>query len=207
VAAPTHGTTNQLRAEWNLGQKFVVGYSGNFGRVHDFATVLDAAAELRDLRNVHFLFVGSGAQRTWVEDRATALNLTNVSFQPFQPLDRLPLSLSVPDMHLVSLKTEVEGLLVPSKFYSALAAGRPVLYVGDPKSEMAQSIKDAGCGRAFPVGAYAELAAAIREFASRPTEVAEMGTRARALWATHFKRKQALAKWEAVVGRAIVPKT
>jgi glycosyltransferase involved in cell wall biosynthesis len=110
-------------------------------------------------------------------------------------------------LHLVSLKTEVEGLLVPSKFYSALAAGRPVLYVGDPKSEIAKTIDDAGCGRAFRVEAHVELAATIRDLASRPAEVAEMGARARALWATHFQRKQALARWEAVVIRAIASKT
>jgi colanic acid biosynthesis glycosyl transferase WcaI len=81
-----------------------------------------------------FLFVGAGAQRAWVEARVAELGLTNVSFQPYQPLDRLALSLSVPDVHLVSLKPELEGLIVPSKFYSVLAAGRPVLFVGDPKA-------------------------------------------------------------------------
>jgi len=65
------------------------------------------------------------------------LGLTNVSFQPYQPLDRLALSLTVPDLHLVTLKPELEGLIVPSKFYSVLAAGRPVLFVGDPESEIA----------------------------------------------------------------------
>jgi len=128
-----HPVANSLREEWNLGQKFVVGYSGNFGRAHDFATVLDAAAMLRDLRDVHFLFVGNGAQLPWVQARVAALGLTDVSFRPYQPLDRLALSLSVPDLHLVSLKPELEGLIVPSKFYSVLAAGRPVLFVGIPR--------------------------------------------------------------------------
>ena len=82
-------TANPLREEWNLGQKFVVGYSGNFGRAHDFATVLDAAAALRDLPDVHFLFVGAGAQLAWVKSRTVELGLTNVSFQPYQPLERL----------------------------------------------------------------------------------------------------------------------
>jgi colanic acid biosynthesis glycosyl transferase WcaI len=186
---------NPLRVEWQLGQKFVVGYSGNFGRAHDFATVLDAAAMLRDLPDVHFLFVGAGAQRTWVETRAKELGLTNISFQPYQPLDRLALSLTVPDVHLVSLKPELEGLIVPSKFYSVLAAGRPVLFVGDPSSEIAQRIDEAGCGRAFSVGAHAELAAAIRELARQPEKIADMGTRAHALWAARFQRKQALEGW------------
>jgi colanic acid biosynthesis glycosyl transferase WcaI len=173
-----------LRGEWNLAQKFVVGYSGNLGRAHDFATVLDAAAMLRNLPDVHFLFVGAGAQRAWVEARVAHLGLTNVSFQPYQPLHRLGLSLSVPDVHLVSLKPELEGLIVPSKFYSVLAAGRPMLFVGDPNGEIAMRIEKAGCGRAFSVGAHADLTAAIRELAGRPAQVAEMGERARALWAS-----------------------
>ncbi len=192
---------NPLREEWNLGQKFVVGYSGNFGRAHDFSTVLDAAAALRDQADVHFLFVGTGAQRAWVETRAAELGLTNVSFQPYQPLERLASSLTVPDVHLVSLKPELEGLIVPSKFYSVLAAGRPVLFVGDPTSEMAKRIDEADCGRSFFIGASADLAATIRQLASHPAQVTKMGERARDLWAARFQRKQALAAWEAVVAK------
>jgi glycosyltransferase involved in cell wall biosynthesis len=192
-------TANPLREEWKLGQKFVVGYSGNFGRAHDFATALDAAAALRDLPDVHFLFVGAGAQLAWVKSRTVELGLANVSFQPYQPLERLAQSLSAPDVHLVSLKPELEGLIVPSKFYSVLAAGRPILFVGDSKGEMAKTIDDAGCGRAFPVGAGAELAVALRELASHPEQVAKMGERAYALWAARFQRKQALEAWEAVM--------
>ena len=199
---PAHPAANPLRAEWNLGRKFVVGYSGNFGRAHDFATLLDAAALLRDLPELHFLFVGAGAQHTWVQARVSELGLTNVSFQPYQPLDRLALSLSVPDVHLVSLKPELEGLIVPSKFYSVLAAGRPVLFVGDPKSEMARRIDQVGCGQTFSVGASADLAAAIRQLASHPDKVAAMGEHARTLWAAHFQRRQALGAWQEILTRA-----
>jgi glycosyltransferase involved in cell wall biosynthesis len=161
--------------------------------------VLDAAALLRDLPDIQFLFVGAGAQRAWVETRVAELGLTNVSFQPYQPLDRLAESLSVPDVHLVSLKPDLEGLLVPSKFYSVLAAGRPVLFVGDPKSEIARRIDEADCGRAFPPGAHAEVAAWLRGLSVQPDLVVAMGRRARALWAARFQRKQALASWEALV--------
>jgi colanic acid biosynthesis glycosyl transferase WcaI len=190
---------NPLRVEWQLGQKFVVGYSGNFGRAHDFATALDAAAMLRDTPEVHFLFVGAGAQRSWVETRVKELCLTNVSFQPYQPLDRLALSLTVPDVHLVSLKPELEGLIVPSKFYSVLAAGRPVLFVGDPGSEMGKMIDEAGLGRAFGVGASVDLAAAIRDLAGRPERVAAMGEHARGLWAARFQNRHELAKWRGLL--------
>jgi glycosyltransferase involved in cell wall biosynthesis len=190
---------NPLRVEWQLGQKFVVGYSGNFGRVHDFTTALNAAAMLRDLPDVHFLFVGAGAQRAWVEARVKELGLSKVSFQPYQPIDRLALSLTVPDVHLVSLKPELEGLIVPSKFYSVLAAGRPVIFVGDPVSEMAKLIDEVDCGFTFGVGKHTELATTIRALAGQPDRVTAMGCRAQALWKSHFQQKLALARWEALV--------
>jgi colanic acid biosynthesis glycosyl transferase WcaI len=202
MAPPSaQAVANPLREEWNLGQKFVVGYSGNFGRAHDFSTVLDAAAALRDQSDVHFLFIGAGAQRAGVEARVKGQGLDNVSFQPYQPIDRLAASLTVPDVHLVSLKPELEGLIVPSKFYAVLAAGRPVLFVGDPKSEMAKRIDEADCGRCFFIGASTELAATIRQLANHPAQVAKMGERARDLWTARFQRKQALAAWQAVVTR------
>jgi hypothetical protein len=105
-------------------------------------------------------------------------------------------------VHLVSLKSELEGLIVPSKFYSVLAAGRPVLFVGDPKSEMAMQIDKNGCGRAFSVGTHTDLAAAIRELARQPQKIADMATRSRTLWTERFQRKQALAAWQAVLTKS-----
>ena len=196
---PPADAVKALRAEWKLDGKLVVGYSGNFGRVHDFTTVLAAAEALRDDPSIHFLFVGDGAQRAWLEERVAALGLTNVTLRPYQPLERLAASLAVPDLHLVSQKPEVTGLVVPSKLYAVLAAGRPVLFVGDTGGEIARRIVDAGCGRAFPVGAHAELAAALRDLVGAPALVAEMGQRARALWEARYQRRQALATWQALL--------
>ena len=197
--ATAQSLPNPLRAEWQLGRKFVVGYSGNFGRAHDFATVLDAAGMLRDQPEVHFLFIGAGAQRAWVEARAKELRLANVSFQPYQPLDRLALSLTVPDVHLVSLKPELEGLIVPSKFYSVLASGRPVLFVGDPGSELARLIDEADCGSAVGMGQHTELANTISALAVQPDLVSAMGRRAQVLCEARFRQKLALASWEALL--------
>ena len=162
-------------------------------------TLLDAAAALRDLPDIHFLLVGAGTQRAWVEARVADLGLTNISFQPYQPLDRLALSLSVPYLHLVFLKPELEGLIVPRKFYSVLAPGRPVHFVGDPQAETARCIDEADWGRSFPPGAHTDLMAAIRHLASHPTQVTKIGEHAHDLWAARFQRKQALEKWQAAV--------
>lgn len=193
------GDPHPLRSEWGLHGKLVIGYSGNFGRVHDFSTVLDAAARLRNRSDVRFLFIGDGAQRTWIEQRIAALQLSNVVLKPYQPLDRLPLSLSAPDLHLVSLKAELEGLVMPSKLYAVLAAGRGVLFVGDTQGETARVISAAGCGRVFAPGAAADLSTTIKELADDRPKVAEIGARARALWSCRFKRSQALSAWQALL--------
>jgi colanic acid biosynthesis glycosyl transferase WcaI len=190
-----------LCKEWGLAGKFVVGYSGNFGRAHDFATALDAAALLKGRDDLRFLFIGDGAQRGWVEAQVAVLGLTNILFKPYQPLDRLAVSLALPDVHLVSLKAELEGLLVPSKLYAVLGAGRPVFFIGNTQGEIAQLLRQATCGQAFLAGDAAGLAAAIGEIADQPTKAVEMGACARALWSARFRRSQALGTWQALLTR------
>jgi glycosyltransferase involved in cell wall biosynthesis len=189
----------QLRNAWNLQEKFVVGYSGNFGRAHDFSTVVEAARRLRERNGIRFLFVGNGAQRAWLEDQTR--DLPNVVFKPYQPLDKLHASLAVPDLHLVSLKPELEGLLLPSKLYAVLAAGKGVLFVGAPQGELSRLLEERGAGFSFPVGAGERLAAAIAAMADNPTDTERMGVRARALWAERFTRHQAHESWRALLGR------
>jgi len=195
------GAGNPLRKEWGLEGKFVVGYSGNLGRAHDFAAVLAAATRLRARPDIAFLFIGDGAQRPWVEERGQALGLHNILFQPYQPLERLRHSLSVPHLHIVSLKPELEGLVVPSKLYAALAAGRGVLFVGSLGGEIANLIRESGCGRAFAPSADGELAAAVSDLAGDREKTADMGARARALWDSRFRRSRALARWQDLLTR------
>src|SRR5690606_3131947 len=106
---------------------FVVGYSGNFGRAHEFATLLDAAEELLRAPDIRFLMIGEGQQRGFVEAEARRRGLTNILFKPFQPSEMLSESLGVSDVHIVSLLPSLEHCIVPSKFYGVLAAGRPTI--------------------------------------------------------------------------------
>jgi glycosyltransferase involved in cell wall biosynthesis len=195
------GAPNPSRTEWGLDGKFVVGYSGNLGRAHDFETILDAAYRLRDRDDIRFLFVGDGAQRGRVEQRAAELGLSNIVFRPYQPLERLALSLAVPDVHLVSLKPEMEGLIVPSKLYAVLAAGRGVLYLGDTKGEIARLVTKEGCGMAFGTRDGERLAGAIGGLAKDRSHLVELGTQARALWETQFRRQDALGAWREALFR------
>jgi glycosyltransferase involved in cell wall biosynthesis len=149
---PVRHEDNPLRREWGLEGRFVVGYSGNLGRAHEFETILGAAERLRDDPVIAFLFIGEGAQAAGVRAAAAQRGLVNVHFRPYQPRETLRYSLGVADVHLVVLRPELEGLIVPSKTYGCLAAGRPVIFVGDPEGEIASFIGRASLGWHCPVG-------------------------------------------------------
>ncbi len=96
------GDIAALRAEWGLGGRFVVMYSGNMGRVHEFDTILDAAESLRD-SGVSFLFVGDGHRKAFLLDEIERRQLSNFVFKSYQPRESLALSLAVGDVHLITL--------------------------------------------------------------------------------------------------------
>jgi colanic acid biosynthesis glycosyl transferase WcaI len=99
---PVPRTENRLRAEWGLSDRFVIGYSGNLGRAHAPQAVAELVRRTSDIPNLAWLFIGGGAGREEVEAAAREAGVA-VQFRPYQPRDVLDLSLSVPDLHLVSL--------------------------------------------------------------------------------------------------------
>jgi len=200
---PVPASKNPLRREWGLEGRFIVGYSGNMGRVHEFDTLLDAMERLRDLAGLEFLFIGSGNQRDWLEEEARRRAISNLRFRPYQRRERLAESLSVPDVHLVSLRAEMEGLVVPSKFYGIAAAGRPIVFVGARDGEIAQKVARFECGIAVEQGDANGLAEAIARFARDRILRERLGRNARAAFESRWDKRIACAAWrellEAVV--------
>ncbi len=194
---PSSVRDNPLRSAWGLDDKFVIGYSGNLGRAHEYATLLDAAEDLRLERDVVFLFIGGGhltqALRTEVERKGLA---EMFQFRPYQPASDLAQSLAVPDTHWISLLPAMEGLIVPSKFYGIAAAGRPTIAVTDPAGEIAELVRQNQCGAVVAPGDGRALARVIRDFKNDRAHLEEMGRNARALLDRSFRRKIALERWE-----------
>ena len=195
IAPLAQGEENPFRKEHGLGGRFVVLFSGNLGRVNEFATVLDAARRLRGREDILFLFVGDGARAGEIEDFVRRESLTNVRVLPYQSRETLRYSLAAGDAHLVTLAEGLAGLSVPSKVYGVLAAGRPVLFVGDPASDVARLVEEHGCGEVIPAGAGEHLARIIEEWAGDKTKVAAMGREARALFASNFDRPHAVSAY------------
>ena len=192
---------NPLRREWGLDGKFVVCYSGNMGRVHEFGTILDAAQRLSSKAAViGFLFIGGGAQRRTVEDEVRSRGLRNVQFRPYQDRAGLSFSLSVGDVHLVSQRPEVEGYVFPSKVYGILAAGRPLVFIGDPQGEISALVEREGIGVAVRQGDAAGLAGQLMRLASDAVLREGMGTRARALLCERYDKNIAFKAWLKLLG-------
>jgi glycosyltransferase involved in cell wall biosynthesis len=195
VVSPRSRESNALRDEWRLAQQMVVGYSGNLGVAHEFDTILDAATLLRERRDIAFLFIGAGSRLAWLKQQVEQRGLSNVQFQPYQSRERLAESLSVPDVHLVCLRADMEGLIVPSKFYGVLAAGRACIFIGDPEGEIAVQLQNLGCGAAVRPHDAAELARQLNELAGNPDRLVALGTRARVMFEEKFDRGVAVRKW------------
>ena len=202
---PLAPAANRLRREWGVEDAFVVGYSGNLGRAHAYETVLDAAALLRAESAagdtpVVFLFIGDGQRLAELRAEAARRGLESLlRFHPYQPRESLALSLGVADVHWISLRPALEGLIVPSKFYGVAAAGRPVLFVGDPDGEIPLLLAAHDCGLCVREGNGAGLAAAIRRLRDDVALRERQGAHARRLLVERFEQRRALEAWEGVL--------
>ncbi len=118
-------------------------------------------------------------------------------------MEQLKFSLTLPDVHLVSLKPALEGLIVPSKFYSAIAAGRPVIFIGlggkDGDGEIAREVARGDCGVTVSPDDAVGLADAVERLSGDRDACARMGTNARAMFGAEFSREMAMGRWRAVL--------
>jgi glycosyltransferase involved in cell wall biosynthesis len=190
-----------MRQKWQLQDKFVVGYSGNLGRAHEFSTLLEASEHLRNNQQVVFLFVGGGHLTSELIRNVKARGLADrFLFLPYQNNEVLKQSLSVPDVHWISLKPELEGLIVPSKFYGIAAAGRPILAVTADDGEIASLVRTNQCGIVVAPGDSKALAEAIVKLSGDAALSGAMGERARAMLEGKFRRQLAFERWQKVIG-------
>ena len=198
---PRADAGRDLRIQWDLRDAFVVAYSGNFGRVHEFDTILDAARVLQDQEDVVFTLIGRGPRLAAVKERAARLALRNVRFEDHQPRERLAETLGVADVHLTVLDPRFEGLVHPSKLYGVMAAGRPTLFVGDVTGETARILRESDSGSAVATGEASGLAAQILRLRDAPAEVKRLGDNARRAFEERYDLPLAMARWEALLAR------
>lgn len=191
-----------LALEYELHQKFVVGYIGTHGMAHALHRVLEAAELLRDWEDIVFLFVGGGATRAELLVQTTRMGLKNVRLIPRQPKELMPRVWSVCDVALIHLKNDsLFKAVLPSKIFEAMAMGLPILLVL-PDGEAAAMIRETGAGIIVPPGKPELLATAVTELYNQPRRLDAL-RHASSEAAPNFSRKRQAEKMLAVFQAAL----
>jgi colanic acid biosynthesis glycosyl transferase WcaI len=195
-ASVTHKpAVNDFKREWNLAGKFVVGYFGNLGRVHEYQTVLGTMQEMAGEDDVRFLFVGGGYLLEKLKAEVEARGLPNFVQRGYVPREDLAAALQAADAHLVILKPELERFVVPSKFAGVVAAGKPVLYVGDRDGEIGKVVRGEHCGYVVRPGDSTKLADRIRILSRDTGTVAAMRDNSAAVFRSRYRSGALLEQW------------
>jgi colanic acid biosynthesis glycosyl transferase WcaI len=203
---PLQPADSESRRRLGITDRFVVGYSGNFGRAHEFHTLLGAARQLRTDPRFVFLMTGGGAKAGELQQTVARERLSNFIFQDFQPVEMLSDSLAAADIHLVSLLPAMEGLIVPSKLYGIFAAGRPAVFIGDPGGDIPTMLRANSCGICIPIGNSELLASELVGLCEAPQRVAAMGQAARRLALECYTSEHAVRDWLSLLA-AVAPAT
>jgi colanic acid biosynthesis glycosyl transferase WcaI len=178
--------------------RFVLLHAGNLGFYGAWETLLSAARELAG-DGVGLVFVGDGAQRARLE--ALASQAPNIKFLPFFPAAKIASVLAAADAHVITIKRGLEGVVVPSKMYGILAAGRPVVAVAPRETDAAMlGVRD-GFGVAADPDKSQDLMSAVRGLLADPAKLAAMGAAARAS-ATLYGRANEVLKFRRILEEA-----
>jgi colanic acid biosynthesis glycosyl transferase WcaI len=177
--------------------RFVLLHAGNIGFYGAWGTLLAAAKELA-ADSVGFVFVGEGAQRDALA--AEAADIPNVKFVPFFPARQIPSVLAAADAHLITVKRGLEGVVVPSKMYGILAAGKPIVAVAPKETDVASLGVKQGFGIAANPDRPDELVAQIRALTADGNRLKQMAQAAKDA-AGGYDRVKELQKFVAIVGQ------
>jgi len=186
---PLRKRENWFAQKYGQVDKLTVLYSGNLGATHDLETILRAGKELDSYDDIQFLVIGDGYQRTYLEKFIDREQLSNIILLPFQPEEILPYSLTTGDVAVITVSKGVEGLLVPSKVYYAMASGAALLCVSSGNNELKDIIKEFKCGISVEAGDAKMLIDAIEKFYQESTFLKNCKNNARKAAETYFTKK------------------
>ncbi len=189
---------NWFAYEHGTHHKFTVLYSGNLGRCHDLDTILGAIQLLKN-QEVHFVFIGAGAKHELCRQTVKEWGLSNCTFLPYQERSHLPYSLTACDLALVSIAPGMEGVVVPSKLYGVMAAGRAIAAICEPHSYLRELIQEAQCGACFNNNDSEGLAEFIRFLAKDPQTTRKMGQTGRRHLEANFTPKIIAQQYQEVL--------
>jgi glycosyltransferase involved in cell wall biosynthesis len=197
---PDEHAGRAFRSRNGLTDEFVIMYAGNMGYPNDLETILEAATLLKGDDGIRFVFLGGGAKRDWLEKSVSQLGLRNVSLLPPQPREEQRGFLNSCDIGVVSLVPSMTGVSVPSRTYNLMAAGKPILGIVDPQSEVGRLILEDGLGVLIPHGGSEELADWARKASIEREGIGKMGALARTIVVDRFNQESAIDRYRRFMG-------
>lgn len=192
---PTPRDENQLLMELGIAGKFVFMYAGNIGHPTDIETIIACAESLVDQTEFHFVFIGAGVKRKWLDEAVSSRRLTNVTVLDYRPRAEQIVFLNACDIGLVALIKGMWGTAMPSRTYNIMAAGKPILALTDANSELARVIDEEGIGWYVEPGDPAALRTTILGAYANRESLDEMGKRARAAALEKYSLLEACGKY------------
>ncbi|REJ79303.1 MAG: glycosyltransferase WbuB [Acidobacteria bacterium] len=195
--SPTERSENELLKELGLLEKFVVLYAGNMGPPQDIESIVQAATKLKEDKNedVHFLFVGAGAKKNWLEGKKEELGLDNVSIVGPRPRTDQTNFLNACDVAVVTLVEGMKALAMPSRTYNFLAAAKPIIAIVEEGSEPAIVVEEENVGWVVSPHDPESLLKAIEHASNLRGDLVEMSERALKAARTKYSFETALAKY------------
>ena len=198
---PSPRERNELLKELGLLGNFVAQYAGNIGRVHGIETLLKTAKILHGAdTDIHFLFIGSGAKKKWLEDAVKKNDLKNVTILPNRPRGDQQNFLNACDVAITAFVPGMTGVGVPSRMYNIFSAGKPIIAAIEEDSELGLVVKEESVGWIVPVNDAEKMADALMEAKSKPQLLTEMGIRARAIAENKYAIKSVIGAYRSMVG-------
>jgi glycosyltransferase involved in cell wall biosynthesis len=188
-----------------LAGRTVVLYLGNAGYGHEFATLMDAAARLRD-EPISFLFVGGGAMRQWIERQAQRRGLSNFLFHDYVAKEQTPAVMALADCALITLENYAAGVMSPSKLHSNLAMALPILYIGPAGTNVDEAIERFSCGASVRPGEVDRAVAFLRNLMRDREAQTELRRRSRRAFEEAYCDEKTLPKFDAIFERLMAPR-
>lgn len=189
---PQPKSQNTLLVELGLQDKFVLQYAGNMGYPNDIVSIIEAAILLKDCRDIHFLFIGSGVKRREIEFAIVKNNLSNVTLLNPRPRNDQSNFLNACDVALVALVNGMKGVSVPSRTYNILAAGKPIIAIVEQGSELAMLIEEKQVGWIVPPHQPEKLVSTILEVKSQSDFLSQISARARQIAESEYSFQNTL---------------
>ncbi len=177
---PIPKAETKFAAANGLVEPFTILYSGNLGLYYEFDTLLAAAEKLQG-ENFRLVFTGAGGKKNYIAEQVAKRGLKNVMMFPYQPFETLNDSLNACDASLVTIAEGIEGISFPSKLYSSLAVGKPILAISEEGSELKDVVEREDAGLWARLGDADGLVAAIRRLMADRELAARQGRNARSL--------------------------